>query len=35
MGAPDADLPPQSPTQQIDFIFEIGRLKSAATHSPA
>ena len=28
MGSPDADLPPESLSKQIDFILEIDRLKS-------
>jgi putative hydrolase of HD superfamily len=34
MGSPDADLPPESLSQQIDFILEIDRLKSVLRRTP-
>lgn len=34
MGSPDADLPPESLAQQIDFILEIDRLKSVLRRTP-
>ena len=34
MGSPDADLPPQSLSKQIDFILEIDRLKSVLRRTP-
>jgi putative hydrolase of HD superfamily len=34
MGSPDADPPPESLSQQIDFILEIDRLKSVLRRTP-
>jgi putative hydrolase of HD superfamily len=34
MGSPDADLPPQALSKQIDFILEIDRLKSVLRRTP-
>jgi len=34
MGSPDADLPPQALSKQIDFILEIDRLKSVVRRTP-